>query len=214
MLTKAQAHSRLASPQDRGQRGQAELPRPRTPPKVSSQGFSTLSWGSPTPEEKETGPNALFAGPPEKCPGGGNDNPLQYYCLEHPMDRGVWKATVYGVAKIQARLSKHSFLQQNENMGPLVRKLLRISRQKCQGINQVWSPPEHRPPGDCLPHYHETFPSGGVSTTITTITHPAWAGQRLVDFLPAQRGFWVSIPGLEKDGHIPVSLGQGHILKG
>ena len=139
MLTKAQAHSRLASPQDRGQRGQAELPRPRTPPKVSSQGFSTLSWGSPTPEEKETGPTALFAGLPAKCPGGGNDNPLQYYCLEHPMDRGVWQATVYGVTKIQARLSTHSFLQQNENMGPLVRKLLRISRQKWQGINQVWT---------------------------------------------------------------------------
>lgn len=56
-------------------------------------------------------------------------------------------------------------------------------------------PPEHRPPGDCLPHYHETFPSGGVSTTITTITHPAWAGQRLVDFLPAQRGFRGQEPG-------------------
>ena len=29
-----------------------------------------------------------------RCPGEGNGNPLQYYCLENPMDRGVWQATV------------------------------------------------------------------------------------------------------------------------
>ena len=31
--------------------------------------------------------------------GGGHGNPLQYSCLENPMDRGAWRATVYGVAK-------------------------------------------------------------------------------------------------------------------
>ena len=35
----------------------------------------------------------------EKPPGGGNDNPLQYSCLENPMDRGAWQATIHGVAK-------------------------------------------------------------------------------------------------------------------
>ena len=34
-----------------------------------------------------------------RSPGEGNDNPLQYSCLENPMDRGVWKATVPGVAE-------------------------------------------------------------------------------------------------------------------
>ena len=29
--------------------------------------------------------------------GEGNDNPLQYSCLENPMDRGAWRATVHGV---------------------------------------------------------------------------------------------------------------------
>ena len=29
----------------------------------------------------------------------GNGNPLQYSCLENPMDRGDWRATVHGVAK-------------------------------------------------------------------------------------------------------------------
>ena len=31
-----------------------------------------------------------------KCPGVGNGNPLQYSCLEVPMDRGAWQATVQG----------------------------------------------------------------------------------------------------------------------
>ena len=34
-----------------------------------------------------------------KSPGEGNGNPLQYSCLENPMDRGAWKATVQGVTK-------------------------------------------------------------------------------------------------------------------
>ena len=37
--------------------------------------------------------------------GRGNDNPLQCSCLENPMDRGAWQATVHGVAKNQTRLS-------------------------------------------------------------------------------------------------------------
>ena len=34
-----------------------------------------------------------------RCPGEGNDNPLRYSCLENPMDRGAWQATVHGVTK-------------------------------------------------------------------------------------------------------------------
>ena len=33
--------------------------------------------------------------------GGGHGNPLQYFCLENPTDRGVWRVTVHGVAKSQ-----------------------------------------------------------------------------------------------------------------
>ena len=32
-------------------------------------------------------------------PGGGRGNPLQYSCLENPVDRGAWRATVLGVAR-------------------------------------------------------------------------------------------------------------------
>ena len=40
-----------------------------------------------------------------RSPGEGNGNPLQYSCLENPMDRGAWLATVHGVAKSRTRLS-------------------------------------------------------------------------------------------------------------
>ena len=40
--------------------------------------------------------------------GGRNSNPLQYSCLENPMDRGVWWATVHGVARRQTQLSTHA----------------------------------------------------------------------------------------------------------
>ena len=35
----------------------------------------------------------------------GHSNPLQYSCLENPMDRGAWRAAVHGVAKSQTLLS-------------------------------------------------------------------------------------------------------------
>ena len=40
---------------------------------------------------------------------GGHVNPLQYSCLENPMDRGTWQAAVYGVAKSWTRLSNFHF---------------------------------------------------------------------------------------------------------
>ena len=39
----------------------------------------------------------------------GNDTPLQYSCLENPMDRGAWKAAVHGVAEGRTRLSNFTF---------------------------------------------------------------------------------------------------------
>ena len=38
--------------------------------------------------------------------GGGNGNPLQYSCLENPMDRGTWWVTVHGVTKSWTRLKR------------------------------------------------------------------------------------------------------------
>ena len=44
-----------------------------------------------------------------RSPGEGNGNPLQYSCLENPMDEGVWWATVHGVSKSRTRQSDFTF---------------------------------------------------------------------------------------------------------
>ena len=40
-----------------------------------------------------------------RSPGEGNGNPLQYFCLDNPMDRGAWRATVHGVKKSWIQLN-------------------------------------------------------------------------------------------------------------
>ena len=44
-----------------------------------------------------------------RSPGEGNGNPLQYSCLQNPMDRGAWRATVHGVTKSGTRQSDFIF---------------------------------------------------------------------------------------------------------
>ena len=44
-----------------------------------------------------------------RSPGEGNGTPLQYSCLENPMDGGTWEAAVHGVTKSQTRLSDFRF---------------------------------------------------------------------------------------------------------
>ena len=45
----------------------------------------------------------------ENILGEGNGNPLQYSCLENPMDGGAWKAAVHGITKSRAQLSDFTF---------------------------------------------------------------------------------------------------------
>ena len=44
-----------------------------------------------------------------RCDGEGNGTPLQYSCLENPMDGGAWKAAVHGVAQSRTQLSDFTF---------------------------------------------------------------------------------------------------------
>ena len=44
-----------------------------------------------------------------RSPGEGNGNPLQYSCLENPMNGGAWWATVHGVTKSRTQLSDFTF---------------------------------------------------------------------------------------------------------
>ena len=52
-----------------------------------------------------------------RSPGGGSGNPLQYSCLETPMDRGTWQATVHGVAKSLTRPSTHTHTHTGQSRG-------------------------------------------------------------------------------------------------
>ena len=47
-------------------------------------------------------------------PGGGHGNPLQYSCLENPMNRGTWWSLVHGVADL-ARISVYLLLEETGN---------------------------------------------------------------------------------------------------
>ena len=51
-----------------------------------------------------------------RSPGGGNGNPLRYFCLQNPTDRGAWRATVHRFAKSQTQLiiAQHSILHMIE----------------------------------------------------------------------------------------------------
>ena len=68
-----------------------------------------------------------------RFPGEGNGNPLQYSCLENPMEGGAWQATVHGVAKRRTRLSDFTFI------------FTLLSRRKKEMLNmlQTWQMGSH-----------------------------------------------------------------------
>ena len=45
-----------------------------------------------------------------RSPGGGHGSPIQYSCLENPMDKGAWRATVHGVAKELDRTEQLTYI--------------------------------------------------------------------------------------------------------
>ena len=79
-------------------------------------------------------------GEPNTYIGERNDNPLQYSCLENPMDRGAWRATVHGVIKNQTWLS-NTFTFQNLHMKRLT------GRPVGSGCPTSWSFLSSRPLG-------------------------------------------------------------------
>ena len=57
-----------------------------------------------------------------RSPGGGHGNPLQFSCLENPMDRGAWWTTLHRVTQIQTwlkQLSKHSTRCRRKKLGQI-----------------------------------------------------------------------------------------------
>ena len=70
---------------------------------------------SQLPDSSEVKASACNVGDPGlipglgRSPGEGNGNPLQYSCLENPIEGGAWWATVHRVTKSQTRLSDFTF---------------------------------------------------------------------------------------------------------
>ena len=71
-----------------------------------------------------------------RSPGEGNANPLEYSCLENPMDRGVWQAPVHGVVKSQTGLNMHSYRSKISITPALV--CLTKAVLKCQYIHRTF----------------------------------------------------------------------------
>ena len=66
-----------------------------------------------------------------RFPGEGNGYPLQYSCLDNPMDRGAWRATIHGVAKSQTQLGNQAH--------PGSPDVISRGRQKCLGQREeMW----------------------------------------------------------------------------
>ena len=64
--------------------------------------------------------------------GEGNGNPLQYSCLENPVDRGSWWAAVFGVAQSQAQLKR---LSSSSNLPSLTYIMRMVFLQLEQEVN-------------------------------------------------------------------------------
>ena len=86
-----------------------------------------------------------------RSPGEGNCNPLQYSCLENPMEAGAWQATVYGVTKSQTWLSNFTFtfipwikivwaynFNITLNKLHILQAIVQINLTKCTKINQKY----------------------------------------------------------------------------
>ena len=67
--------------------------------------MNAIMNGFPGGSEIESNCNAVLILGLVRSPGGENGNPLQYYFLENPTDRGAWRATVHRIAESLRRLS-------------------------------------------------------------------------------------------------------------
>ena len=90
-----------------------------------------------------------------RSPGEGNGNPLQYSCLENPIDGGTWWATVHGVAKSRTQLSNFThFTQQASLVAQMVKYLTAMWETRVQSLGrkypleEKWQPTPVLLPGE------------------------------------------------------------------
>ena len=102
----------------------------------------------------------------EDSPGEGNGSPVQYSCLEKPMDRGAWRAAVHGVTQSQTYLLPESLLPQGNVLPP------RPSIEKCSSNYLFQS-------SACWGTQTDTFPMGkNLATAKAAVS--SWKGFRII----------------------------------
>ena len=91
-----------------------------------------------------------------RSPGGGRGNPLQCSCLENPMDRGAWRATVHGVAKCWTRLKRRGMHTHRKPKWKRANKLLFPSKSPHHLSGSTFTPMTQQSqfylPGFSAPH--------------------------------------------------------------
>ena len=76
-------------------------------------------------------------------PGRGHGNPLQYSCLENPMDSGAWRAAAHGVAKSQTWMKRLSMHANKNNSDKVIQARVMSSCTRRVGCRTGWSKIHH-----------------------------------------------------------------------
>ena len=91
-------------------------------------------------------------------PGGGHGNPLQYSCLENPVDRGPWQATIRGVTKSRTEQKRLSALCTHTQVFHVCTRFLSAATAEAQALSSAHvasaamrGKPAHLPGAPC-PH--------------------------------------------------------------
>ena len=105
-----------------------------------------------TGDIKDTGSDTELG----RSPGGGHGNPSQYSCLENPMDRGAWWATVYRVTKSWTWLKR-------ANMHTCI-----LVTAKCGSEGKAKAPIPHPPVSDLIGQSRYT---GVITLTVSSVFH-------------------------------------------
>ena len=85
-----------------------------------------------------------------KSPGVGNDNLLQYSCLENAMDRETWWATIHGVLKSQTLLNTHTHTHTHTHIGVATIIALYTWQQVAQSCPTLYDSVDCSPPSSSI----------------------------------------------------------------
>ena len=138
-----------------------------------------------------------------RSPGGGHSYPLQYSCLENPMDRGAWQATVHSITQSQVwlkRVSVHSHSKDKRSLS-------------------LWPPLQRRPLEFCLPpapwnlgqksHSIGNANAGSTLKNLSSIqTSASWPG--MVQKLSQAARILICAKSLLVQGYLAI-LGISHL---